>query len=191
VAEEAEVARVLLPLAKRGVPVVLHPDTISDFAVWREFGRALLVENMDPRKTGRDVAELGEVFEKLPDASLCLDLAHVRRCDTSMVEAYRLLTTFGDRLAQLHISELDSECRHRPISPGAIRAYREIAGMIAPDVPVIIESPVAREEIHRELAAVREALGWRPAPRRMKLARGMRRAAFVLGAVFRHRRRGS
>src|ERR1035438_7613326 len=34
----------------RGWPVVIHPDSICDFTLWRELGPAICVENMDNRK---------------------------------------------------------------------------------------------------------------------------------------------
>src|SRR5512133_1212235 len=68
--------------------VVLHPDTISDFACWRPFGTRLCIENMDKRKPiGRTCQELAVLFEELPDASFCLDLGHARQIDPTMLEA--------------------------------------------------------------------------------------------------------
>jgi hypothetical protein len=177
-ADEGGVARALLPLARLHVPVVVHPDVIRDPAPWRAFGPWLLVENMDPRKqVGRTAAELADIFHALPEASLCFDIAHARRYDTSMLEAYRILTTFANRLAEVHISELDSECRHRRISPAAVRAYREVSSLIPDRVPVIIESEVSAAELDAEMAAAREALGW-TAPR---AATGVRRRATAHG----------
>ncbi|HET7228445.1 MAG TPA: hypothetical protein VFJ16_00450 [Longimicrobium sp.] len=188
--DEPAIARALLPLAHRGIPIVVHPDTIHQHALWRPFGRLLLVENMDPRKpAGRTAAELAGVFAHLPEASLCFDIAHARRYDTSMLEAYRILSCFGGRLAQVHISELDSDCRHRRISPAAIRAYREVSALIPRHVPVIIESDVAAGQVDAELAAARDALGWNR-PRRARLDRPgiARRGGASIGTLGRARR---
>ncbi len=162
--EEAAVAEVLLPLAQRGWPVVLHPDTIHVPECWAGFGMMLCVENMDKRKpSGRTVAELARIFEKLPEASLCFDLAHARQCDSSMTEAYLILSEYQERLMQVHISDLDVESRHSRLTWGAVRAYREVADLIPESVPIIIESPVLLEEVDEELMHALEAVGRSPA----------------------------
>ncbi len=52
----------LLAEAWRGWPVVIHPDAISDFGLWRELGAAVCIENMDKRKPiGRTADELAVV----------------------------------------------------------------------------------------------------------------------------------
>jgi hypothetical protein len=159
--EERRIAADLLPVAAaRGWRVILHPDAIHDFSVWAAFGDRLAIENMDVRKPiGRTVEELQPVFAHLPQASFCLDVAHVRQCDPSMVEAVRLLEAFGNRLAEIHLSELDAHSRHTRLSRAAIRACRGLSSLIPLAVPVIIESPVAPHEITLELAAGLEAVG--------------------------------
>jgi len=167
-AEEREIAADLLAVAARGWLIVLHPDAIHDFSVWAPFGDRLAIENMDRRKRGgRTVEELRPVFARLPDASFCFDVAHARQCDTSMTEAFRLLDSFGDRLAEVHVSELDAHSRHVRLSRMAVRAYLEVAGLIPLHVPVVIEAPVRPHEIEDELMASLEAVGrGSPAERR-------------------------
>lgn len=159
-ADEPAIARLLLPLARRGCVIVLHPDTITDFGLWAPFGDRLCIENMDARKAlGRTVPELHAVFARLPQASFCLDVAHARQCDPSMRLAGRLLEAFGHRLAEVHVSELDAHSRHVRLSAAGVRAYQRIAGRIPPGTPVIIEAPVQAHEIAPELQASLEALG--------------------------------
>ena len=142
-----------------GVPVVVHPDAIGDFALWRALGASVLVENMDRRKPqGRTVRELEEVFERLPEARLCFDVAHARQVDSSMTEAFLILDRFGERLAQVHLSEVSTSGRHGRLSRTAILAFRELAPYIPPDVPVILESPVTEAEIEEELIRAEKAL---------------------------------
>lgn len=158
--EERTITEELLPIARRGWRVIVHPDTIHDFRLWTAFGSRLCVENMDRRKpVGRTVEELAPIFARLPQASFCFDVAHARQCDTSMTEAFRLLRAFGDRLAEVHVSELDAHSRHVRLTTAGVRACKEIAGMIPLDTPVIIEAPVQPDEIGSELAASLEALG--------------------------------
>src|SRR5579862_5870243 len=61
--------------AWRGWPIVVHPDAITDFGLWRELGGLVCVENMDKRKPiGRTASELAMIFERLPAAKLCFDI---------------------------------------------------------------------------------------------------------------------
>lgn len=159
-ADEADVARSLLPVARRGWRVILHPDALHDSRHWRPFGDRLCIENMDVRKpVGRTVPELRPVFERLPRASFCLDVAHARQCDPSMRLAAQLLDAFGDRLAEVHVSELDAHSRHVRLTRAGIRDVRRVAGLIPSHVPAIIEAPVLPHEIDAELAASLRALG--------------------------------
>lgn len=158
--EEAWLAEMLLPLAQREWPIILHPDTIHSHARWAPFGRFLCIENMDKRKpAGRTVAELARVFELLPDASLCFDLAHARQCDPSMTESFRILRAFGSRLMQVHMSDVDVASRHVPLTWVSIQAFAEVAELIPADVPVVLESPVPIAAMENEVHAALEALG--------------------------------
>jgi hypothetical protein len=122
-------------------PIILHPDTIHDSVKWREFGPQLTIENLDRRRyLGRSAEELRHWFELLPEARLCLDLAHVHQFDRTMTEAYRILKNFKERICQLHVSELDSTGHHHPLSSGSMRAFAEIGPMIPTEAAVILES---------------------------------------------------
>ncbi len=149
----------------RGWPIVVHPDSLSDFSIWREFGDLLCVENMDKRKPiGRTARELGRIFEQLPEASLCFDIGHARQCDPTMTEAYLILREFGSKLRQVHVSEVNTRSKHDPLS---ILAYQEVAHLIPANVPLILETPVVSDRIEAEIAKVREAL---PPPRQTRVA---------------------
>jgi hypothetical protein len=148
---ETEVARLLRPCIARNWPVVLHPDAIGDHGCWRDFGPLLCLENMDKRKpAGRTAAELEYHFERLPEASLCLDLGHARQLDPTLGIARQILRSFGERLVQIHLSELDAASRHVPLSMATVWATREIARAIPP-APVILESMVDAKGISKEL----------------------------------------
>jgi hypothetical protein len=157
--DEHAVVQTLREFTARGWPVVLHPNAITDPVHWEELGGVLLLENMDKRKlVGRTADELSELFLVLPEARLCFDIAHARQFDGTMTEAYRILKRFGDRLAQVHISEVTSGSAHDRISPSARRAFLKVATLIPSDTPVIVESCVAREDIQDELIRARAAL---------------------------------
>jgi hypothetical protein len=158
-AEEASIVHAMRCFAARGWPVILHPDTVHDWDTWSELGPLLLIENMDKRKPiGRTASELAQVFARLPAARLCFDIAHARQCDGSMTEAYRILRAFGDRIAEVHISEVSSRSTHERITRYAAIAFRQVARLIPADVPVIIESRVTPDQIDSEIEAARAAL---------------------------------
>ncbi len=145
--------------AKRGWPIILHPDAISDFGLWRELGPLVCIENMDKCKPlGRTADELASVFEQLPDATFCFDIGHARQLDPTMTEAYLILREFGSRLAQVHVSEVNTRSKHDRLSYSSILAFQEVAHLVPPHVPLILETPVREDEIESEIAKVREAL---------------------------------
>lgn len=149
----------LKPILDRGWPVVIHPDIISDFDVWADLGGVILLENMDQRKpVGRNTRELRNLFARLPEARLCFDIAHARQVDPTMSVAVEILTEFADRLAELHISEVDSASRHVGISLSAMKSYQRISSLIPHGTPVIIESMIGEDEISGEVEAVRASL---------------------------------
>jgi hypothetical protein len=169
--QERRIAADLLAVTRaRGWLVVVHPDAIYDVSVWAPFGDRLAIENMDCRKrVGRTVEELEPVFACLPQASFCFDVAHARQVDPSMMEAVRMLEVFGERLAEIHLSELDAGSRHVRLSQTAVRACLKVASLIPLAVPVIVEAPVAPHEIEDELLASLHAMG-RSSPATRRLA---------------------
>jgi hypothetical protein len=143
----------------RNWPIIVHPDALFDFCAWQDFGALLCVENMDKRKPiGRTARELDFIFEQLPEASLCFDIGHARQCDPTMTEAYLILREFGSKLRQVHVSEVNTRSKHDPLSYASMLAYQEVAHLIPMDVPIILETPIASEEIEAEIAKVRIAM---------------------------------
>lgn len=138
-------------------PIVVHPDLIHSHDVWATLGSRLCLENMDLRKrTGRTVEEMRAVFAALPDAGFCLDLGHARQIDPTMGIALDMLRTFGDRLRQLHVSEVGTFGEHRRMGFLARTAYARVARYVPADVPLILEAIVTESEMKQELDAVRE-----------------------------------
>jgi|ERR1700676_2970289 len=150
--KEKEVIGLLHKVTQRGWPIVLHPDTIHDFSAWRSFGDLLLIENMDKRYlSGRTARELSDVFENLPLAGLCFDSGHCRQVDPTMNESYLILRDFAKQLKQLHMSEVNSQSTHDPLSSASIRSLQRISYLIPEDVPIILESTVQESEIEAEM----------------------------------------
>ena len=153
--EEHLVAR-LQEVAQRNIPIVVHPDIIKNPSLWQSLGRWLLIENMDQRKSiGRTATELGFFFNVLPEARLCFDIAHARQVDPTMSASVELLVRFADRLAEIHLSEVNSKSNHIAISSTAAHAYRRVSSLIPKDVPVILESMIAPDQIDDELEMAR------------------------------------
>ena len=145
--QEDEVVELLDPVFKRGWNIVVHPDVIRKPSLWRHFGEQLLIENMDRRKKiGRTADEMDHVFSRLPKARMCLDVAHARQLDTTLTLLSELLARFSERIAEVHISELDSRCKHVPMSWRAVEDYRMLPWREwEKHVPVIIESMLEGE----------------------------------------------
>jgi len=149
----------LTEVAARGWPIIVHPDAIADWGPWREIGALLCIENMDKRKPiGRTVAELERIFEMVPAASFCFDIGHARQVDSTMTEAYLLLTAFSQRLVQVHVSEVSTSSKHDRLSFTSALAFRQVSHLIPEQVPLILETPVTTESIMDEIEQVLTAL---------------------------------
>lgn len=147
----------------RNWPVIVHPDAIHDYSLWRELGSLLCLENMDKRKPiGRTVHELAVVFEQLPESSFCFDIGHARQFDSTMTEAYLMLKAFGERLCQVHLSEVNTRSKHDVLSSASILAFQEVAHLIPERTPIILETPVQENAIQHEILRAREALPVNP-----------------------------
>ena len=158
---ESEVVELLSDPKASNYPVVVHPDVVFTPSLWRQLGDRLLIENMDKRKpVGRTVQELRLFFELLPDARFCFDIGHARQIDPTMTEAAFLLQTFGERLAEVHISEVNTASRHDPISRNATLAFQRVARYIPYETPIILESLIdeGQSELEIEIQRARQAL---------------------------------
>jgi hypothetical protein len=156
---EQATVELLLRVAQKGWLVVVHPDAISNFGLWGQLGRSLTLENMDKRKSvGRYAYELAGLFEQLPQAAFCFDIGHARQVDPSMAEAGAILRQFHDRLRLIHISEVNSQSKHDPLSLSAFLAFKKVTHLIPDNVPVIIESRVTEQQIEREVKSVAQLL---------------------------------
>jgi hypothetical protein len=157
---EREVVTLLTPAIQRGFNIIIHPDTIRDYAAWVDVGSQLCVENMDNRKAcGRTASELGLVFDRLPSASLCFDIGHAWHIDRTMAVAEEILHTHGHRLKQVHLSEVDFRGIHKPLTIYSINAFHKVSSLIPMSIPIIIESVVqSREQILQELRAALASL---------------------------------
>lgn len=156
---EAAAATRLAAFAARGIPIIVHPDAVGDWDLWIPMGRMLCIENMDKRKPiGRTANELDQIFKRAPAASFCFDIGHARQIDPTMTEAWRIVTEFGGRLRQVHVSEVGTSSRHDRLSFASKMAFQQIAHLIPEDVPLILETPATAETAMEEVDEVSAAL---------------------------------
>jgi hypothetical protein len=129
----------LAGLESRVAAVVQHPDVLTASAMLAPLGRRLVLENMDVRKPGRDIAELEPYFRALPEAGLCLDVAHAKTVDPQLKLAHEFLDVFGPRLREIHISGIDEQGNHLPLDADAVDSFADVLRRCR-GVPWILES---------------------------------------------------
>ena len=169
---ETDLVRQLSAVAALGWNIVAHPDTMRDAALWRSLGHSLCIENMDSRKeTGRTVSELSKFFDVLPEARLCFDIAHARQFDPTMTEAACILSAFGNRLVQIHLSEVDGTGHHFAMSLAAKLAYTPFLEVLS-KVPIILEPIVQQDEIEAEIEQARWMFSHHLGPSRRSMSGG-------------------
>jgi hypothetical protein len=141
---EDDFVAVLARLATRVETIVLHPDTMDDFALYRRLGAKVAVENMDTRKAvGQRADQLQLIFDEIPDARLCFDVAHASAVDPSMEQGGRILDRFGARLSHVHVSSLDERCHHVSLTEDDEERFDSLLSRCR-DVPWILEAPLHR-----------------------------------------------
>lgn len=156
--DEQEVFDLLLRLPESS-PIVAHPEILRTPSLWRRLGQRLCIENMDHRKTtGRTPNELRELFDLFPEATFCLDLGHARQIDPTMASALRMLREFGDRLRQVHVSEVGPRGEHLPLGATARLSFRQVAHRLPRNCPLIIEAVIPVEAMDHELYTVAATL---------------------------------
>jgi hypothetical protein len=139
---EAELVERIAALPRTVDAVVVHPETIERVERYEALGWRLVLENMDARKPdARTAAELEPYFDALPEAGFVLDVAHVASIDPTMAEADRLLDAFGERLRHVHVSSVDADCHHVPLTAQDEERFAPVLGRCR-DVPWVLEAPL-------------------------------------------------
>jgi hypothetical protein len=143
---EVELVKVLEGERFCRLPVVLHPDAIHDHALWARLGGRVRIENMDLRKKlGQRVHHLEETFKMLPEARWCFDIGHAFQVDTTGSEAVELLAAFGDRLVEVHVSNVDQKGQHHSMTLESMVNYSRVLAGVEKSGVVIAEVPLADE----------------------------------------------
>lgn len=156
---EPTALELLQQVAARSWPIVVHPDAMHTPLAWGCLGDSLCIENMDKRKPiGQNADDLAKFFDALPHASLCFDIGHARQVDPTMSEAWAILQRFRHKIKQLHVSEVNTQSKHDPISWESKLAFQKVSYLLPADVPIILESRVEESEIEEEIKAAIDAL---------------------------------
>jgi hypothetical protein len=149
---EIELIDLLEPIVRKGWPIIVHPDIITNYNSWEKISNCIYIENMDKRKNiGRTTFDLKEIFLKLPNASFCFDIAHARQVDPTMTEAYCMITKFADKLKEIHISSVNTESKHEPLTFEVLLAFKKVARVLPSNIPIILESPTTPDKIEHEM----------------------------------------
>jgi hypothetical protein len=120
--------------------IVLHPDQIGDPTLYAVLGGRLVIENMDARKRVGTVAdELEPLFDALPSAGFCFDVAHAWTVDPTMAVGVELLDRFASRLRHVHVSSISADLRHVPLSAEQEALFSPLLSRCR-DVPWILEA---------------------------------------------------
>lgn len=139
----AELVDVLTEVARNADAIVMHPYSLREPDSYRRLGRTLAIENMDARKAdGRTTGELRPYFDRLPEAGFVFDVAHAASVDASLQLARELLDEFGARLRHVHVSSLDDDCHHVPLSPEDAARFAPVLARCR-GVPWMLEAPLA------------------------------------------------
>ncbi|MGA2233188.1 MAG: TIM barrel protein, partial [Tepidisphaeraceae bacterium] len=108
------------------------------------------------KRAGRTADELAKLFDAFPEAQLCFDLGHAWQVDHTMTEGRQILRRFRDRIRQLHVSEVNTNSEHVPLTLTTVTAFRRLLDLL-PDVPWILEAVTAPDKIGDEIQYVRES----------------------------------
>jgi hypothetical protein len=162
---EPAALKLLERVALRGWPIIVHPNAIYTPGAWARLGDRLCIENMDKRKpVGQTASDLARIFKGFPDASFCFDIGHARQVDPTMSEAAAILQCFSRRIQQIHVSEVNTQSKHDALSVESVLAFRKVAHLIPPHVPVILESRVEESEVDEEIQNALSALSTKDQP---------------------------
>jgi hypothetical protein len=136
--------------------VVIHPDKIKDYSVFRNYDLLFAIENSDTRKPfGQKPEELIPILKANPNFQITLDLNHVYGNDRSMSLAKDFYKKLGNKIAEIHLSGYVTH--HDPLfKTKQIEILNALKNL---ENPLIIESPVnSTKELKKEYLYVKNNL---------------------------------
>jgi hypothetical protein len=105
-------------------------------------GVATEIFDGQPLSLEQKIGQAGRWSRALPEARLCLDVAHAWTVDPSLRAGLEFLDAYPGRLAQLHVSGINPDGGHVPLTAGQVEAYAPLLRRCT-QVPWIVESPPA------------------------------------------------
>jgi len=135
--------------------VVMHPDGIMNWNLFRSHDIPFAIENMDNRKTTcRNLEDLQKIFEQT-DFRMVLDVNHCYSNDPSMQLAKNMAVAFSERICEVHLSGFAGY--HEPIYQ--TQQLEILQAIPNKQLPIILESGIAHvEEVEKEFKYVRNFL---------------------------------
>lgn len=128
--------------------VVIHPDVVDDFRVFRWCGFNVAIENMDNRKkTHKTPEELVQVLEKNPEFGFVLDVNHVFSNNPDMRMAKEFYRTLGHRICEIHLSGYCGG--HDPLFE--TKQTEIIQAIENFETPIIVESALSPKDTQKEI----------------------------------------
>jgi hypothetical protein len=94
------------------------------------------------------------VFNRCPH----FDIGHARQVDPTMNGAFILLEEFGQRMIQVHLSEVNANSTHGALSPESVLAFRKVSELIPETIPIILEFTISEDQMGSEISRALEAL---------------------------------
>jgi len=147
--------------------IVFHPHLIKDFSILDGFKHKILLENMQLTSTGPKTVKALQTYFSKGDYGFVLDVAHAYENDPSMELAKDLLTSFGDRIAEFHLSAPATKTENSKSGHGIVSDFSDANKLISipklrPDIPIILECGNIKSGVPAtlkdELAFVRKSL---------------------------------
>jgi hypothetical protein len=75
-----------------------------------------------------------------------------------MSETIQFLRHFGDRLEQLHVSELDGNSKHNQLSYSGSLSIQSVRNYVPVDVPIILEHEAEPHELENHMTLMRRLM---------------------------------
>ena len=135
--------------------IVLHPEEVENWDIFRKFNLPFTIENMDWRKEiGKSVESMEDIFSKL-DVHMVLDINHCFTVDRSMQLAQNMFEKFHARISELHLSGFENF--HEPLF--RTKQMEIINAIPGKNIPIIIESGCETvEDVKAEFAFIKSFL---------------------------------
>lgn len=138
--------------------VTFHPDRIIDWDIMNEISDLpVSLENMDvDKRLGKSVFDMERLLKK-GNFGLTLDVQHCYTNDQTMNTASEFISTFKDKIKEIHLSGFDPDKLHVPLhTVGQDIIINSVKDL---DIPIILETTFESfDDIEKELEYVKKRL---------------------------------